>query len=185
MTPLPILWILLGINFQKIFFEEVVDSVNVNKRLFLGRISDDYGFSSLKFICKTRDSLLLNQDVFFEEGIQSSFNLGFNFSKINPQPGDMIEYYFVVKDNDQINGPKKSYSKKLFVKIPSKEKIKELEKIKSLNREQSFSSLQKKMISLSSELENIKSSMLNKKSSDCEDKASIENFLKNQKKLEK
>lgn len=172
-------------QFPKIFFEEVVDSVNVNKRLFLGRISDDYGFSSLKFICKTRDSLLLNQDVFFEEGIQSSFNLGFNFSKINPQPGDMIEYYFVVKDNDQINGPKKSYSKKLFVKIPSKEKIKELEKIKSLNREQSFSSLQKKMISLSSELENIKSSMLNKKSSDWEDKASLENFLKNQKKLEK
>ena len=52
-------------QFPKIFFEEVVDSVNVNKRLFLGRISDDYGFSSLKFICKTRDSLLLNQDVFF------------------------------------------------------------------------------------------------------------------------
>ena len=171
-------------EFPEIIFNEVIDSGSLNKRLFLGRISDDYGFSALNFICKAKDSLLVKSDVIFENAAQSSFNLEFDLSTINTQPGDLLEYYFVVKDNDQINGPKESSSKKLFIRIPSKKKIKELEKMKSLRREKSFSSLQKKMIGLNSELEKIKSSMLNKKSLEWEDKASLETFLKNQRKLE-
>tara|TARA_B100000035_G_C21033734_1_gene569765 strand:+ start:542 stop:3844 length:3303 start_codon:yes stop_codon:yes gene_type:complete len=171
-------------EFPEIIFNEVIDSGNLNKRLFVGRISDDYGFSALNLICKVKDSLLVKRDVAFENAASSSFSLEFDLSTINIQPGDLLEYYFVVKDNDQVNGPKESSSKKLFIKIPSKKKIKELKKMRSLRREQSFSSLQKKMISLNSELEKIKSSMLNKKSIEWEDKASLETFLKNQKKLE-
>ena len=70
------------------------------------------------------------------------------------------------------------------MKIPSKEELKEMSKTKRQRREQSFSSLQKKMISLNSELENIKSSILNKKSLEWEDKADLRNFLNKQKKLE-
>ena len=172
-------------EFPTIIFNEVVDSSDLNERLFLGRISDDYGFSSLKFICKVKDSVLVKYDLNFERGAHSNFYMEFNFSSIDTQPGDMVEYFFIVKDNDQVNGPKSTSSKKLFIKIPSKRKIKELAKIRSLKLEQSFSSLQKKMISLSSELENIKSSMISKKNLEWEDKNSLQNFLKNQKNLEK
>ena len=107
-------------EFPEIIFNEVIDSANLNKRLFLGKISDDYGFSALNFICKVKDSLLVKCDVSFEKTAQSSFGLDFDLSTINTQPGDLLEYYFVVKDNDQVNGPKESSSKKLFIRIPSK-----------------------------------------------------------------
>ena len=45
--------------FPEILLSEIIDSANIDKRLFLGKISDDYGFSSLQFICKIKDSLLV------------------------------------------------------------------------------------------------------------------------------
>ena len=128
----------------------------------MGRISDDYGFSALNFICKVKDSLLVKRDVVFENAASSRFSLEFDLSTINIQPGDLLEYYFVVKDNDQSMGQRSLHLKSCLLRFHLK-KIKELKKMRSLRREQSFSSLQKKMISLNSELEKIKSSILNKK----------------------
>ena len=87
-------------EFPEIIFNEVIDSGNLNKRLFVGRISDDYGFSALNFICKVKDSLIVKRDVVFENAASSRFSLEFDLSTINIQPGDLLEYYFVVKDND-------------------------------------------------------------------------------------
>jgi len=171
-------------RFPSVFVEEVIDSGNFNKRLFFGEITDDYGFSALNFICKRKDSVLAYYKVDFNYGGRSVFNFVFDFNNLKKQPGDLLEYYFVVKDNDKINGPKESVSKRLFIKVPTKERVKEQKKRKNLMHEKSFSSLKKNMLKLNSELENIKSSMLNKKTLDWEDKTSLERFLKNQKKLE-
>ena len=110
--------------------------------------SDDYGFSSLHFICKMKDSLLVKHNIDFQRSTQSNFNLEFDLSTIITSPGDVLEYYFEVKDNDRVNGPKTSSSKKQFLKIPDREKSKKISKAKRLRREKSFRSLQKKMISL-------------------------------------
>ena len=40
---------------------EVFDSNKVNNRLFIGDISDDYGFSSLKFFCLRNDSVIYSE----------------------------------------------------------------------------------------------------------------------------
>ena len=73
----------------------------------------------------------------------------------------------------------------MFLKVPSKERQKEIRKIKSMANNQSFSSLRKKLQNFNSELEEIKTSMLNKKSLNWEDKSSLQNFLKKQKKMQK
>ena len=72
----------------------------------------------------------------------------------------------------------------MFLKVPSKKRQKEIRKIKSLANNQSFSSLQKKLENFNSELEDIKTSMLNKKSLNWEDKSSLKNFLKKQKEIQ-
>ena len=72
----------------------------------------------------------------------------------------------------------------MFFREPSKKQIKELAKAKSESQNKSFSSLQKKMHSLNSQLNEIKSSLINKKALNWEDKSSLENFLKDQKKLQ-
>ncbi len=97
----------------------------------------------------------------------------------------MIRYFFSVKDNDGFNGPKEALSRSMFLKIPSKERQKEIKKIKSLANNQSFSSLRKKLRNFNSELNDVKTSMLNKKSLNWEDKSSLESFLKKQKEIQR
>ena len=171
-------------QFPKIFIEDLVDSNDVKKHLFYGEISDDYGFSSLSFHCENEDSIVFEKRLVFEKGIRSVFSLELDFRKLGLKAGEIMEYYFVVQDNDAVNGPKKSISKKMFFREPTKKQIKELAKAKSKSQNKSFSSLQKKMHSLNSQLNEIKSSLINKKALNWEDKSSLENFLKDQKKLQ-
>lgn len=172
-------------QYPKIFVKDVLDSNDIKKHLFYGEISDDYGFTSLSFLCKNKDSIVFEKQIDFEKGSRSVFSLEMDFKTLGIKAGDFLEHYFVVKDNDGVNGPKKTLSKKMFFRAPSKKQLKDLDKIKSESQNKSFSSLQKKMLILNSELNEIKSTLLNKKSLNWEDKSSLENFLKGQKKLQK
>jgi len=172
-------------GFPTIELNEVVDSNKVNKRLFLGDISDDYGFHSLKLYCLRNDSIIYSELLKYNGTNRAVFNFEFDFEGLSLKSGDLIHYYFAVKDNDGINGPKEVLSRSMFLKVPSKERQKEIRKIKSLANNQSFSSLRKKLQNFNSELEEIKTSMLNKKSLNWEDKSSLENFLKKQKEMQK
>ena len=167
-------------GFPAIEVSEVFDSNNVNKKLFLGSISDDYGFKSLKFVCLKNDSIIYSENLKYSGTNRAVFNYEYDFEDLPLRSGDLIRYFFSVKDNDGFNGPKEVLSRSRFLKVPSKEMQKEIRKIKSLANNQSFSSLQKKLQNFNSELNDIKSSMLNKKSLNWEDKNSLKTFLKKQ-----
>ncbi len=130
-------------GFPTIVVDEVFDSNRVNKRLFVGDISDDYGFHSLKFFCLRNDSVIYSELLNYSGTNRAVFNFEYDFEGLSLQSGDLVRYFFAVKDNDGINGPKEILSKSMFLKVPSKERQKEIRKIKSLANNQSFSSLQK------------------------------------------
>ena len=171
-------------GFPTIEVSEVFDSNRVNNRLFMGDISDDYGFQSLKFFCLRNDSIIYSELLNYSGTNRAVFNFEYDFGSLSLQSGDLVRYFFAVKDNDGINGPKEILSKSMFLKVPRKEKQKEIRKIKSLANNQSFSSLQKKLQNFNSELEDMKTSMLNKKFLSWEDKSSLESFLKKQKEIQ-
>ena len=171
-------------GFPTIVVDEVFDSNRINKRLFVGNISDDYGFHSLKFFCLRNDSVIYSELLNYSGTNRAVFNFEYDFEGLSLQSGDLVRYFFAVKDNDGINGPKEILSKSMFLKVPSKERQKEIRKIKSLANNQSFSSLQKKLQNFNSELEDMKTSMLNKRSLSWEDKSSLESFLKKQKEIQ-
>ncbi|MBR5832480.1 MAG: hypothetical protein IKY79_07695 [Bacteroidales bacterium] len=112
---------------------EVKDSLQSGRSFFKGRIKDDYGFSKLQFkISKTSTQDTVNK-VFIEKDLPfnakeltQEFYYSTLFEDIEILPGDIIEYYFEVWDNDGIHGAKSSKSQIFEVKVPTKE---ELEKI--------------------------------------------------------
>ena len=171
-------------GFPTIEVSEVIDSNSINNRLFVGDISDDYGFHSLEFFSLRNDSVIYSELLNYSGTSRAIFNFEYDFGEMSLQSGDLIRYFFAVKDNDGVNGPKEVLSRSMFLKVPSKKRQKEIRKIKSLANNQSFSSLQKKLENFSSELEDIKTSMLNKKSLNWEDKSSLKNFLKKQKEIQ-
>ena len=170
--------------YPSISFNELYDSNNVKKRFFIGEISDDYGFSNLRFYCKIQDSIIFSKPVKYQGSNRAVFSFDFDFSTLNLNDGDLLKYYFVVRDNDGVNNPKMTASKTLFFKSPSKKELKEIKKTKSLEQNKAFSSLQKKLFSFNDDLDKLRSKMLNKKSLDWEDKLALEDFLKVQKKIQ-
>jgi len=105
------------------------DSVNPFVYYFKGQISDDYGFSRLKFNYYPNDSKdsLVSMPIDFNRNISTqSFFYMFDFSDFNK--GDKISYYFSVWDNDAVNGSKSARTSEYMVSILDDEELRKAEK---------------------------------------------------------
>ncbi len=93
------------------------------------RISDDYGFTSLamKYTVNAQGTksdehvAILN----FSDRIKTEGEVEFNWDmdQLNLFPGDYVQYYFEVADNDRISGPKISKSRQYIARVPSLEEV--------------------------------------------------------------
>ena len=60
----------------------------------------------------------------YNRGNRAVFNFDFNFESLSLKPGDQIEYYFIVGDNDQIHGSKETSTNAKYIHIPDKKEFK-------------------------------------------------------------
>jgi hypothetical protein len=178
--------------YPQINVEEQIDSFSTKYKFFTGEASDDYGISSLKFIyrfTKSSDSSKLNKS--FSDNI--SINIGqnfqqfyysYNFKNIDIQPGEEIEYYFKVWDNDQVNGNKSSTSKKFYFKAPSKKEIEDMTDELSEDLKEEMEKAAEKAKDLQKDLQEARKKMLENKELKWEDEKFIEDILERQKTLD-
>ncbi|MBC8147004.1 MAG: DUF4175 domain-containing protein [Bacteroidetes bacterium] len=123
--------------YPEIIVDEYIDTISQSQFYFKGSIKDDYGFKKLHFIYEFVDKKNLKGDKTKAESIaiplrnssnQQQFYYFYDFSTLNIMPGDKIEYYFEIWDNDAVNGSKSSISKKKIFNVPSLTEIEENEK---------------------------------------------------------
>ena len=93
--------------FPSIGVEEKQDSAATKQRYFKGNIKDDYGFSQLTFNYRLvrKDSLtsFVKTAVSFEKNVSiGQFFHYWDINKVGIEPGDIIEYFFEVWDNDGV-----------------------------------------------------------------------------------
>lgn len=170
---------------------ESIDSSMMDRTFFHGRIKDDYGFSHLDFVSIRSNSAdtSLKDTIISRIGISSQSSQEFyymiNENDLNLMPGDKIQYYFQVWDNDAIHGPKSAKSQQFEIVIPSE---KELERILERNSneahrqaEQSMSDLQK----LREEIDDIMRRMVDKKDLNWQDKKELQELAEKQKEIKK
>ncbi len=168
------------------------DSLTDKKFYFRGKIQDDYGFSGLTFnfrITPESDTLQpysQTTDVpFVKNQTQQLFYHYWDLSMINILPGDRIEYYFEVWDNDGVHGRKSARSNMMFFKIPSLKELaanteKSNEKIKD-DLEESIRDAKQ----LQKEIAELNRKMLEKKTLSWEEKKKLQDIIEKQKQLEK
>jgi hypothetical protein len=165
------------------------DSVNTKMLYFVGQVSDDYGFSTLRFHYK-----ILNGDKiakshsktisFDRNALQSNFFHVWDVKEANAEPGQEVEYYFEVVDNDGVNGPKATRSVVRTVKLATQAEAER-------NIEQSSKAVQQKMeqaIRQAGQIERdakrLTQDLINKKNLSFEEKKEVEKLLEKQKALE-
>lgn len=108
--------------FPMIQTEEELDSLKDGIRFFSGAISDDHGVSALHFhyrIIRADGSVRHEKmKVDFVKGTQSPFDFAVDFRREDLKLKDQIEYYFVVTDNDGVNGGKSTKSAVYTYQLP-------------------------------------------------------------------
>ena len=167
-----------------------VDSVNSKMLYFVGQVSDDYGFSSLKFHYKILNGDKVTKSYskvipFEKNALQSNFFHVWNINEANAGAGEQIEYYFEVLDNDGVHGAKATRSAVKSLRVPT---VAEAEK----SIDQSSKAIQQKMqqaIRQAGQIERdakkAAQDLINKKNLSFEEKKQIEQLLEKQKALER
>ena len=173
---------------------EKTDSSQKEIIYFSGNIKDDYGFNHFQFHYKIYSSdtsgtssekandytMPLQQNQ-----LAQPFVHYIDISKMDLNPGDKVEYYFEVWDNDGVNGSKSAKTNIAVFKAPT---LDELEKATDKNNADIKNDLEaslKKAKDLQKDIADLNKKVLEKKQLGYDEKKQLEKLLKNQKELEK
>ncbi|MEO6304290.1 MAG: DUF4175 family protein [Bacteroidia bacterium] len=172
---------------------EKLDSLNPKNVYFSGQIKDDYGFSRLNFHYK-RSGTDTTGKAFETNGsypinltkgqITQPYFYFLDAAQFNLQPGDKIEYYFEVSDNDGVNGAKSAKTQLMVFKAPSKDEINESTEKNNTEIKQDLEESIKKAKQLQKEVNELSKKINDKKQLGYEEKKKLEDVLKKQQELQ-
>lgn len=178
-------------TYPRIDVIELMDSTMINRRFFQGRIADDYGFHSLIFHvkCYKANTAKVSNWTDGLELISNSRDQEFRYyldvHRFSLEPGDELNYYFEVRDNDAAAGFKSMVSKTFSYKKMSEQEVRTEVKTVSEAIENKLSSSIIGLRKFSLEFEKNVKKLLEKKQFHWEDKKGVEQLLEQQKKLMK
>lgn len=119
--------------YPRIQVESYQDSVLLAHLFHRGLIQDDYGFTRLEFryrILSRSERSSSSDEEFHAERLEidrylnnQPFYHHLDIPAIGVSPGQTLEYYFVVFDNDGINGPKSSRTQLFAHDVPDMEEM--------------------------------------------------------------
>ena len=169
-------------EFPSIIVQSNIDSININKALFFGQISDDYGISTFQIVYYDQDLPNQKHSVPLEvtKTIPQTFYYQFP-NALNLKKGKAYELYFQVTDNDAIHGNKSTKSNKFNYRQKTKEELiqeqlnDQKETIKQLETTVQNQTQQKKVFS------KLEAEIQMKKAFNWNDKTKVDEFIRNQK----
>lgn len=163
--------------------DEVKDTLSTGLRFFSGIATDDYGLTSLKFVytitSKDGKKRMETLPVRSVSGLEVPFDFGVDFMREKVELEDKIEYYFVISDNDGVNGSKSTKSKTFVYQLPTLEELNEKREESQEKGKENLSDLLSRTKDFQKDLERLQKDLLNSKSSDWKQKNQL-NQLKNQ-----
>lgn len=176
--------------YPTINIDEFTDNTMVDRLYYRGLIKDDYGFRRLAFFYRvsnpkspqekpyeTMDLPLQNQNT------QQQFFHTFDLSTLQLAPGDEVEYYFEVWDNDAINGSKSARSQKMIFKTETFEALQEKTEAASTEIKDNMESAIKDLKLLQRDIDELSKQLFEKKSISWQEKQQIEDLLSRQKNI--
>lgn len=178
--------------YPTISVEHEADSTAPKRLFFTGEISDDHGVKRLVFHYRFAlggDSVLPElregrMSIPVDAAIRQRFFHSWDLYDLPLGPGDRIEHWFEVWDNDGVNGSKSTRSATLVFAAPTR---KELSERREANSEALKSGLRdqiKEAQDLQRDLDKLRRELLEKKEATWQDKQRLEEILDRQRQLE-
>ena len=154
---------------------------------FSGLVTDDYGFSKLTFNCLVKEPIekkIVKPVALDLKQTRTSFFYSFNMDSLGIMPGQNMEVYFEVWDNDGFHGPKSKRSETFTYYKPSESA---LDSIANEQSEDIMERLQEKSQAadkLQNEIEKMLQDLIQKKDLDWSDKEKMKDLLEKQQQIQ-
>ncbi len=181
--------------YPSINVNEFKDSIYNNRLFFNGYIKDDYGFTRLTFKYKIlnkegeplgfRNLLKTDTIPINSNQNQQQYYYFLDVTKLDILPGDELEYYFEVWDNDGIHGAKSSKTQKMVFKVPTLNEIEKSTENSNKEIKEDIQQTIKDVKALQHQIDELNKKLLEKKSLSWQDKKQIEDLLDKQKEIQK
>ena len=154
---------------------------------FSGLVTDDYGFSKLTFNCIVKEPIEKNivKTVPLDlKQTRSSFFYSFNMDSLGIMPGQNMEVYFVVWDNDGFHGPKSKRSETFTYYKSSESALDSIANEQSEDIMERLSEKSQEANKLQDEIEKMLQDLIQKKDLDWSDKEKMKDLLEKQQQIQ-
>lgn len=177
-------------KFPQVSLENFKDTTFYNYVMLGGTITDDYGFSNLKVMYKviragqnSPDKFLTRAVPFNRSAATQNFYYQWGLDSLRMQPGDRLEYFVQVWDNDVVNGYKSARSSFAQFAVPDQAKLAEAAEQSAQKTENQISKTLTKAQQLKKDLNALENRLQTKKNLDFQDKKQAEDLLKKREEL--
>jgi hypothetical protein len=175
--------------FPAIQAKESIDSISSAIRFFEGQISDDYGLNSLTFYYTILSEKGIKKQqklsVAKTYGTEMPFSFAIDFRREVLSVDDKIEYYFIVSDNDGVNGSKSVRSQTFVYELPSLSELNELRDDNQNQTKKELNDLLKRTKEFQKDIQKLKKESLNAKSNEWNKLNQVNQLKEEQQSLQK
>lgn len=174
---------------------EKKDTATALRLTFTGEVKDDYGFSALSFRYRTinaKDSLG-NTAPEVQKAISLPVNRGqqrdqfyynWDLSQLDIAPGQQIEYYFEVYDNDGVNGAKATRSQRMVYQAPTKQQLSDMNDAGNKEVEQKLEESLEESKELQKDIDDLYKKLMEKKTMTWEERKKLDELTNRQQQLQ-
>lgn len=171
------------------------DTASALRLQFTGDVKDDYGFTSLSFRYRTLNAADSTGKTIQEEmrsvnlpvgrtQLRDQFYYFWDLSQLDIQPGQQIEYYFEVYDNDGVNGAKATRSQRMIYQAPTKQQLSDLNDAGNKEVEKMLEESLKESQQLQKDIDELYKKLMEKKQMTWEERKKLDELTLRQQQLQ-
>lgn len=169
--------------------ESFTDSLQKDMIYFAGNVDDDYGIRTLTFQYEVLDEKgkqkeVKTQGLSVPHPTQYSYTHSFDIQSLNLQPGEQVQYYFEVHDNDGIHGSKASRTPVMQYRKPTAEEFDKKENENNTSIQLNLEKSLKETMDLQEDMKRLKEKLMQEKKVEWQDKKEIEKLINRHQSLE-
>jgi hypothetical protein len=154
---------------------------------FSGLVTDDYGFTKLNFNCLVKEPIekkIVRSVPLDLKQTRTSFFYHFNMDSLGIMPGQNMEVFFEVWDNDGFHGPKSKRSETFTYYKPSETALDSIANEQSEDIMERLSEKSQEADKLQNEIEKMLQDLIQKKDLDWSDKEKMKDLLEKQQQIQ-
>ena len=185
-APLPFSVDVLPDAFPDIRVESLDEQLSTDV-YYSGVITDDYGFSRLTFNCKVKapvEKNIVKSVPIDPKQTRTSFFYQFNMDSLGIMPGQNMEVYFEVWDNDGFHGPKSKRSETFTYYKPSEAALDSIANQQSEDIMERLSEKSQEADKLQDQIEKMLQELIQKKDLDWADKEKMKELMQKQQQIQ-